>query len=1022
MIRLSAKDQNTATFTTLDTSGTEVISLNYSVAEPGKVMGRQSPYSGSFNLPFTNTNDVFFAAYFEVDLTDGNFNAAKKTEVYLYEDGAQLIFGSLQLRAVRLKARVYEVNIVGESGDLFSRLGTKTLEDCFTADDGTVDTGYNFDMTAQNIKDSQNTTASDITDGNEGKGVIVVPIIDHGLMDGNSPFWSDNASNSGLTSSSDPCPLAGHDFKPAINIDHLFRKIVNQAGFQIQSTFMTTTDWTDLYMTLSDHTERHAAPFNQGFRIRKTNTQNLGVTVSTLTFQDSSSTGFYNPGVTPFWQNSTTPHHFLPQTDGDYTLEVSLKITATTNAPQIQTCYIIQNGVELATSQAVFLGTGALDDPTSVTHAFTRTVTCQAGLAVTIEARCAGIAYGPNSDPPDGCQVTAGSTVRLLGITEAFDQKCLVPKCMPPIQQKAFVKDLAQRFNLVIASEEESPGTLIIEPYNDWIAAGRTAGSIDWSEKLDVSKEQNVKPTSHLRSKRLEFADKEAPDVLNKYVQDTTGATFNAFNRTIADDFATGETKNDPIFAPFHTTTVMTLAGDPYTDEPALPVARFYALNEDGTTRFESGPPRLFYFSQFASGSFPSLFIDGVEITAPRMALPFTTTVSSDALQAGSRMLSWNTTALPFNYGGFVYGSEMPTRGYFEQYWREYFACIYSDEAREYTAYFYLRPDDIRRLAFNRPITVQGHRYRLTKVENYQAGADAVTKCTFLRDIQDLNFGECDAVLQSQNLDGTTTWIQGGSTTSDPGYFCCVDQGFFYDNTTNECVWIDPDLDTVTPGGDDGTTPVGGDGGDTGTDSGNGFTNGMPPGGHGTNPVPELPLPTAQTRREVRFLQDGGYIVHDTFRLYTQTTDNRAVLASSPGRRPDLNRILVPEGFDASIEIEARSVQVDGTAGTRGDVSSQQFRGTLKGTTRSVSIGAVSGVARDDGSVGSRSVSGSFARISPDFQISCTGETDKTLEWTLDITLVRVFNAAVLLRPNTLLLENGRPMRSELGIFISDET
>ena len=111
-------------------------------------------------------------------------------------------------------------------------------------------------------------------------------------------------------------------------------------------------------------------------------------------------------------------------------------------------------------------------------------------------------------------------------------------------------------------------------------------------------------------------------------------------------------------------------------------------------------------------------------------------------------MLSWNTTALPFNYGGFVYGSEMPTRGYFEQYWREYFACIYSDEAREYTAYFYLRPDDIRRLAFNRPITVQGHRYRLTKVENYQAGADAVTKCTFLRDIQDLNFGECDAVLQ----------------------------------------------------------------------------------------------------------------------------------------------------------------------------------------------------------------------------------------------------------------------------------
>ena len=116
-------------------------------------------------------------------------------------------------------------------------------------------------------------------------------------MDGNSPFWSDSTSQSGLTSSSDPCPLAGHDFKPAINIDHLFRKIVNQAGFQIQSTFMTSTDWTDLYMTLSDHTERHAAPFSQGFRIRKNNTQNIGITVVPLTFQDSTSTGFYNPAT-----------------------------------------------------------------------------------------------------------------------------------------------------------------------------------------------------------------------------------------------------------------------------------------------------------------------------------------------------------------------------------------------------------------------------------------------------------------------------------------------------------------------------------------------------------------------------------------------------------------------------------------------------------------------------------------------------------------------------------------------------
>ena len=194
-------------------------------------------------------------------------------------------------------------------------------------------------------------------------------------------------------------------------------------------------------------------------------------------------------------------------------------------------------------------------------------------------------------------------------------------------------------------------------------------------------------------------------------------------------------------------------------------------------------------------------------------------------------------------------------------------------------------------------------------------------------------------------------------------------------------------------------------------------------GRHGTNPGTRLPLPHSTNAARGSLLQDGGYIVHDTFRLYAQTTDNRAVLASSPGRRPDLNRILVPEGFDASIEIEARSVQVDGTAGTRGDVSSQQFRGTLKGTTRSVSIGAVNGVARDDGSVGSRSVSGSFTRVSPDFQINLLrrDRQDPGVD-PRHYARARLQQRPSCCDPNALLLENGRPMRSELQIFISDET
>ena len=53
------------------------------------------------------------------------------------------------------------------------------------------------------------------------------------------------------------------------------------------------------------------------------------------------------------------------------------------------------------------------------------------------------------------------------------------------ITQKDFLKDLIERFNLIVAVDPEDAGNLIIEPYNDYLALGDIKY---WTDKLDTSK------------------------------------------------------------------------------------------------------------------------------------------------------------------------------------------------------------------------------------------------------------------------------------------------------------------------------------------------------------------------------------------------------------------------------------------------------------------------------------------------------------------------------------------------------
>ena len=105
----------------------------------------------------------------------------------------------------------------------------------------------------------------------------------------------------------------------------------------------------------------------------------------------------------------------------------------------------------------------------------------------------------------------AGFADNIYGATVDF------PSCIDPeITQKAFLKDIIQRFNLVVLTDPDDATNLIIEPYTDFIASGVLK---NWTDKLDLSKEIVVKDTTELQKKTIHLSDQEDVDLYNKSIK-----------------------------------------------------------------------------------------------------------------------------------------------------------------------------------------------------------------------------------------------------------------------------------------------------------------------------------------------------------------------------------------------------------------------------------------------------------------------------------------------------------------------
>jgi hypothetical protein len=392
VIRLVALNQDTQTQTTLDLEGSPSIALNLAVAKPGETMQRHAPYSQTFRLPFTDRNNIFFAHFYEVTLTDGDFDPTQKTEVLLFEDGVQVIRGAMQLRAVRLMAETYEVNVLGDVADLFAEMGSKLLEAAFL-DGDTFTTDYNYDLTDANVINSQDLNQSISIGDQVPDGTIIIPLADHGLRADQQPLVAQDdygILNSDISAEG----LFPDMLKPAIKLRVLVDLIIRTNGFYWESDFFASDLFGDLYMTLAPKTER--APTEPKFLFRAGLTSSAAVgaqAVTTIVFNNDSTPAddFFDPDAV----YSTVTGSYLCPATANYTFVSSGQVT-NGGTFQVITIRMVGGNTTLSSQNLV------LDPAETQDFSFVATALLAANTAVEVQVWSSQVAAElSNASPMD---------------------------------------------------------------------------------------------------------------------------------------------------------------------------------------------------------------------------------------------------------------------------------------------------------------------------------------------------------------------------------------------------------------------------------------------------------------------------------------------------------------------------------------------------------------------------------------------------------------------------------------------
>lgn len=318
----------------------------------------------------------------------------------------------------------------------------------------------------------------------------------------------------------------------------------------------------------------------------------------------------------------------------------------------------------------------------------------------------------------------------------AYDVQQIIPgsevslkQFLPDMDCGTFFKGLINMFNLIVKPDADNPRKIDIEPLDDFYNGTDTA--IDWTHKVDYSKEFRVTPTINLSSKKYIYEFQDDKDYWNnRYFEDVT-KQYGAKTIISGSQYATQETK---ITLPFSNKVIQQI---PETD---LILPRCYNVKSDqGINEItpKRGKPFIVQIKDGNVGTLQTadwIHIDEGGTDNNETSYPYVGHL--DDIDTPSFDLMFQIPSYVFyNVPSGINYTTNNLYTYHEKFIKE----LVDKNGKMLTCYVNLNPEDINKLDFADLILINGVAYRLQKIVDYNSQTQASTKCELIRLIEGSN-------------------------------------------------------------------------------------------------------------------------------------------------------------------------------------------------------------------------------------------------------------------------------------------
>ena len=727
MLRLTLADND------IELYQNEPVNLSYQFSDLQEINASRSNFSQTFRVPLTGKNQDYFGAVNELGIIP-TWNPKTKVKAELSYNTIPIMRGFAQVKNVYIQKGKYadvELVVFGETADLSRDVGDGMLTDIDLS-------AFNHTLTATNISSSWAGTLS--------SGVIRYGIIDKWRNWTSQTIWS--ATN----------PLQHGDFTPYFRASKLFETILTEAGYTYDSTFFGS-NLDDLYLLLNrgnrlpipvDADQPSANVFQVGLAADYSNGYSTWTTLPGL----SEAAPFYDAGGNVSSGAFTVPfqafYTFRAYASGniDHTITtVSLRLSKNssteifpiiTNLPGA----VFNDEVYVVTSDPILLNSGDVVRFDTIISNNAHTLTL----------------YGNDSLSAGG---TGFSVIEITDPTSG--QEVDVAGNMPEMKKIDFISGLQKMFNLVFIPDRNNSKHLYIEPLGDYLASG---DKIDWTNKIDLSKDIQVEPTTDLQARTYEWTHSNGKDLVNDLVQKNASRTYGRYRvNDPENDFASGTKKIQTAFAPH---VVSYIPGTDYAIHRMLADT----VNEDKTIK--DPLPRLAFWNGLTQGLL-DYYNDSSGVTS-ETRYPMLSQFSASYPSVGDEDLSYGVER-PFHR---VQANPVNTLYY--KYWMPWVNELYSSDARIVTAYFRLTASEIATFKFSDKIFIKDTYFRILSLSNYDPTTENIVQVRLVKILGAIR--DCYYIPESADKNGQISFsTPTGSTVTSASRECCERYGYVFDES-----------------------------------------------------------------------------------------------------------------------------------------------------------------------------------------------------------------------------------------------